>query len=100
MPCSKRLLNHISSIISMNRKTSNPYRPIYGNKNIAIANNVPNIIPNFFVKILVKNLSLERDLTWENTLIIEPDFARENTLIIEPDFARENNLIRENIFIF
>ena len=100
MPCSKRLLNHISSIISMNRKTSNPYRPIYGNKNIAIANNVPNIIPNFFVKILVKNLSLERDLTWENTLIIEPDLARENTLIIEPDLARENNLIRENIFIF
>jgi len=100
MPCSKRLLNHISSIISMNRKTSNPYRPIYGNKNIAIANNVPNMIPNFFVKILVKNLSLERDLTRENTLIIEPDFARENTLIIEPDFARENNLIRENIFIF
>ena len=84
----------------MNRKTSNPYRPIYGNKNIAIANNVPNIIPNFFVKILVKNLSLERDLTWENTLIIEPDLARENTLIIEPDLARENNLIRENIFIF
>ena len=100
MPWSKRLLSHISSIISIKRKTSNPYRPIYGNKNIAIANNVPNMIPNLFVKILVKNLSLERDLTWENTLIREPDLALENTLIREPDLARENNLIMENIFIF